>query len=68
VGHVLGAAQSDAFGAELAAELVGPFHEALEDARRGVGVNGVGLAGEDLVTGTAFASLPHCVKRIPVVL
>src|ERR1017187_7656309 len=68
--HVLGAAQSDALGAELArrfgvagdigigadaelaAELVGPLHEALQHAGGGVGINGVGLAGEDLAGGT----------------
>src|ERR1019366_5224851 len=68
--HVLGAAQSDAFGAELtrhfgvardigigahaelAAELVGPFHEALQHAGGGVGINGVSLAGKDFAGGT----------------
>ena len=73
--HVLGAAEADAFGAELArhfgvardigigahaelaAELVGPFHEALKDARGGVGFDGVGLAGEDF-TGGAIEGQP----------
>src|ERR1035437_4707464 len=68
--HVLGAAQSDAFGAELArhfgvardigvgahaelaAEFVGPRHEALQHAGGWVGIQGVGLAGEDFAGGT----------------
>src|ERR1035437_2845398 len=79
--HVLGAAQSDAFGAELArrfgvardigigahaelaAELVGPRHEALQHAGGGVRVQGVGLAGEDFTGGTIErdpVAFPEC--------
>ena len=68
--HVLGAAQADAFGAELArglgiarnigigahaeaaAELVRPAHERRHDAGGRIGVERVGLAGEDLAGGT----------------
>ena len=60
--HVLGAAQPDAFGSELArgfgiarnigigahaevaAKLVGPFHELDEQRRLGIGLFGLGLA------------------------
>ena len=50
----LGVARDIGIGAhaKAAAELVGPAHEALEDARGGVGVQGVGLAGENLAGGS----------------
>ena len=49
----LGVARNVGVGAhaELAAELVGPFHEGFQHAGGGIGIQGVGLAVENLARG-----------------